>query len=323
MPAAATWLAARLGISALTVFVGSVLVFVGVRYLPGDTALLMAGQSGASADPAVLEATRQKYGLDQPVTLQYVRYIELALRGDLGVSSSNGLPVAQAIADRVPVTIQLALTSLLLAAVLGVGAGVLAALWRGRAGDYAIGVVGLAGISVPNFWLALVLVIVFSVNLGWLPASGYVPFWSDPAGNVRGMILPSVALAASFAAIYMRQMRSAMAEALEADYIRTARAKGLSRWAVVMRHGVRNSLITVLTITGLQLGALISGAVVIEQVFVLPGFGKLLLDAVLARDYAVVQGVAIVTLVGYVLVSLVVDVLYTVVDPRVRAPGRA
>ncbi|WP_205856896.1 ABC transporter permease, partial [Phytoactinopolyspora endophytica] len=295
----------------------------GVRALPGDTALMLAGQSGGSSDPEALEAVRRKYGLDQPMVIQYVRYMWLFLQGDLGVSSSNGLPVGPTIVDRLPVTAQLALMSLTLAAILGVGAGILAALWRGRAGDYLIGIAGLAGISVPSFWLALVLVIVFAVNLGWFPASGYVSFVDDPIGNLTRMVLPVCALATSFAAIYMRQMRSAMTEALQTDYIRTARAKGLARWTIIVQHGARNSLITILTLTGLQLGALISGAVVIEQVFVIPGYGKLLLDAVLARDYAVVQGVALVTLIAYVAISLLVDALYALVDPRVRTSGRA
>jgi peptide/nickel transport system permease protein len=206
--------------------------------------------------------------------------------------------------------------------VLGIGAGVLAAVRRGFVADYTTTSVALVGISIPNFWLGLMLILIFAVNLNWLPASGYVPFFEDPVENLRHMIMPAFVLGTGLAAVVMRQMRSSMLESLSADYVRTARAKGLSEPVVVGLHALRNSLITVVTLVGLQMGALISGAVVTEQIFVIPGFGRLTIDAIFERDFPLIQGVVLVAAAGYVIINLTVDVLYSLINPRIRVAGR-
>jgi peptide/nickel transport system permease protein len=197
-----------------------------------------------------------------------------------------------------------------------------AAVRRGKVSDYVANAVALVGLSVPHFWLGLLLIILFAVKLGWLPSGGYVPFGEDPVDNLRHMLLPALVLGTGLAAVVMRQMRSSMIDSLGADYIRTARAKGLSERAVVGKHAFRNSLITVTTVIGLQLGALISGAVITETIFQIAGFGRLTIDAVNQRDYALIQGVVLVAAAGYVLVNLTVDILYSFLNPRIRVSGR-
>jgi peptide/nickel transport system permease protein len=308
----------RAGASAVVLLLASMLIFVGVRALPGDPALALAGEN---RDPAQLAATRAKYGLDKPVPIQYVTWLSHVVRGDMGVSSKSGLPVARTIVDRLPVTLELALLSLVVALALGIPVGILAAVKPKSAWDYGGGALALVGLSVPHFWLGLMLILLVSVQLGLLPASGFVPFFEDPIENLRRMVMPALVLGLSFAAVVMRQMRSAMLDSLGADYVRTARAKGLSERAVIGRHALRNSLLTVVTIVGLQLGILISGAVVTEQIFVIPGFGKLTLDSVLQRDFALIQAVVLFVAAGYVLVNLLVDVLYSLLNPRIRVSG--
>jgi peptide/nickel transport system permease protein len=310
----------RVGAALVVLLLSSMLIFVGVRALPGDTALALAGEN---RDPAALQAVREKYGLDKPVPVQYVTWLGHVLQGDLGESGKSGLPVADTIVDRLPVTLELALLSLVIALALGIPAGILAATRPGSVFDYAGSALALVGLSVPHFWLGLMLILIVSVNLGLLPASGYTPFLEDPIENLQKMIMPAIVLGTSVAAIVMRQMRSAMLDSLGADYVRTARAKGLPERSVIGRHALRNSLLTVVTVVGLQLGILISGAVVTEQIFVIPGFGKLTLDSVLQRDFALVQAVVLVVTFGYVLINLLVDVLYSVLNPRIRIAGRA
>ncbi len=310
----------RAGAALIVLLLSSIVVFVGLRALPGDTALALAGEN---RDPAALEAVREKYGLDKPVPVQYVTWLSHVVRGDLGESSKSGLPVADTIVDRLPVTLELAFWSLVIALGLGIPAGILAAVRPGGVVDYLGSGLALIGLSVPHFWLGLMLILIVSVELGWLPASGYTPFLEDPIENLKKMIMPAIVLGTSVAAIVMRQMRSAMLDSLGADYVRTARAKGMPERRVVWSHALRNSLLTVVTIVGLQLGILISGAVVTETVFVIPGFGKLTLDSVLQRDFALVQAVVLVVTFGYVLINLLVDVLYSVLNPRIRIAGRA
>ena len=307
----------KLGAALIVVFLASVLVFIGVRAIPGDPALAYAAED---RDPATLAAIRDKYGLDEPLHVQYVTWIGLALRGDLG-TDSRGLPVADTIVHRLPLTLELAALALLIGGVVGITAGVIAAVRRGKPSDYAATTVALLGLSVPHFWLGLLMIIVFSVNLGWLPAGGYVPFREDPVGNLQHMLMPALVLRLGLSAVLMRQMRSAMLDSLGADYVRTARAKGLSEWSVVGKHAFRNSLITVTKVLGLQLGALISGAVVTEQIFGIAGFGRLTVDSIAQRDYALLQGVVLVVAVGYVVVSLFVDLLYSFINPRIRVAG--
>ena len=307
----------KVGAALIVVFLASVLVFAGVRAIPGDPALAFAAED---RDPQVLAAIRDKYGLDDPLPVQYVRWIGLALQGDLG-TDTRGLPVAETIVTRLPLTLELAGLAILIGAVIGIPAGVIAAVRRGKASDYVATTVALFGLSVPHFWLGLLLIIVFAVNLGWLPAGGYVSFREDPIGNLEHMLMPALVLGTGLSAVLMRQMRSAMLTSLAADYVRTARAKGLSERSVVGRHALRNSLITITTVLGLQLGALISGAVVTEQIFGIAGFGRLTVDSVAQRDYALLQGVVLVVAVGYVAVNLVVDLTYSLINPRIRVAG--
>jgi peptide/nickel transport system permease protein len=308
----------KAGAALIVVFLASVLVFVGVRAIPGDPALAFAGED---RDPKVLADIRDKYGLNDPLPVQYVRWIGLAVQGDLG-TDLRGLPVAETIVTRLPLTLELAALAMLIGVVIGIPAGVIAAVRRGKSSDYAATTVALLGLSVPHFWLGLLMIIVFSVNLNWLPAGGYVSFREDPLGNLEHMLMPAIVLGTGLSAVLMRQMRSDMLTSLGADYVRTARAKGLSEWSVVGKHALRNSLITITTVIGLQLGALISGAVVTEQIFGIAGFGRLTVDSIAQRDYALLQGVVLVAAVGYVVVNLLVDVAYSLINPRIRVAGR-
>ena len=313
------FLTRRAAISIATLFVISLIVFTGVRLIPGDPARVMGG---TDADPAGLEEIREKYGLKDPIVLQYLRWIGLALRGDLGESIRTREPVVKTVARKLPITIELAWLSVLIAVGIAIPAGVFSATRRNTLWDLLANGVSLCGLSIPSFWLGIMLILLFSVRLGWLPASGFVPLWEDPIGNMRRMIMPAFVLGTGLAAVLMRQTRNSMIEVLSADYIRTARSKGLTGRAVVFRHAIRNGLIPVVTILGLQMGALMSGAVVTEQIFVVPGFGRLIVEAVFTRDYPLVQGVVLITASAYVFINLLVDVSYSVLDPRIRV-GRA
>lgn len=305
--------------SALTLLLATVVVFIGVRALPGDPALALAGEDRT---PEALDAIRHHYGLDQPVWVQFGHFVANALRGDFGSSIRTGVPVSSMLRTALPVTLELSALAILIATVIGVGAGVLAAVRRGRPSEWLANALALIGLSVPHFWLGLLAILYLSVGAGIFPASGFVPL-RDPIGNLHHIILPAVILGTGLAAVIMRQTRSAMLDSLSADYVRTARAKGLRPRAVVGRHALRNSLIVVITIVGLQLGGLISGAVVTEQIFGLPGFGKMTIDAVFQRDYPVIQAVVLVTATGYIVINFAVDLLYSVVDPRIRVAGGA
>jgi peptide/nickel transport system permease protein len=307
----------KVGAALIVIFLASILVFVGVRAIPGDPALALGGEA---RDEQLLADIRAKYGLDDALPVQYVHWIGLALQGDLG-TDSRGLPVSNTIVTRLPITLELAALSILIGATIGITAGVIAAVRRGKLSDYATTTVALLGLSVPHFWLGLLLILTFAVNLGWLPAGGYVPFREDPVENLKHLLMPAVVLGTGLSAVLMRQMRSSMLDALGADYVRTARAKGLRESSVVGKHALRNSLITVTTVLGLQLGALISGAVVTEQIFGIAGFGRLTIDSIAQRDYALLQGVVLVAAVGYVLVNLLVDLSYSLLNPRIRVRG--
>jgi peptide/nickel transport system permease protein len=310
----------RAFISAVTLLLISLIVFTGVRMIPGDPARVMAG---TDADAAGLEEIRQKYGLDAPLPVQYVRWLRLAAIGDLGESIRTRTSVAWMVTSKLPITLELACLSLLVALAIAIPAGVLAAVHRNSAWDVLASGVSLCGVSVPNFWLGIMLILLVSVRFGWLPASGFVPIAESVPGNLARMIMPALVLGTGLAAVLMRQTRNAMIEVLSADYVRTARAKGLAQKAVVLRHALRNGLIPVVTILGLQMGALMGGAVVTEQIFVLPGFGRLIVEAVFTRDYPVVQGVVLITASSYVLINLLVDLSYTVLNPRIRIRGTA
>jgi peptide/nickel transport system permease protein len=305
-------------ISLVTLFLITVIVFTGVRMIPGDPARVMAG---AEADESGLEEIRQKYGLRDPIPVQYATWLTLALRGDLGESIRTRDSVLRLVGQKLPITLQLAGYALLVALLIAIPVGVLAAVRRNTAWDYLASSLSLCGVSVPNFWLGIMLILLISVRLRWLPASGFVSLFEDPWANTQRLLMPAVVLGSALAAVLMRQTRNSMIEVLSADYIRTAYAKGLRTGIVVFRHAIRNGLIPVITIFGLQLGALIGGAVVTEQIFVVPGFGRLILEAVFTRDYPVVQGVVLITASAYVLVNLLVDVSYSLLNPRIRIGG--
>ncbi|HEV2778918.1 MAG TPA: ABC transporter permease [Actinophytocola sp.] len=312
------YLLRRLVESIITLFLATVVVFLGIRALPGDPARTLAGEE---SDPEAVAEINAAYGFDQPLPVQYVRYLGKAFTGDLGTSPRTGLSVTDAIMHALPVTLELAALAMLVAILIGLSAGVIAAVRRRGPAEWGANSVALLGLSVPNFWLAQMGVLLFAIYFGVLPASGYVPFLDDPVENLRRMIMPAIVLGTGLAALIMRQTRSSMLEALTADYVRTARAKGLLRRQVIVGHALRNSLIVVTTVVGLELGALISGAVVTESIFVLPGFGRLTLDAVFTRDYPMIQGVVLFTATAYIVINLLVDLLYSVIDPRIRVGG--
>jgi peptide/nickel transport system permease protein len=298
-----------------TLFLVSVIIFGLQQLLPGDPALVMAGEE---RDPQVIEQIRRQYRLDQPLPVQYVHWVGNVLTGDLGESMRIKQPVAQLIAAKLPVTVQLATMAMLFALVIGIPAGILSAVKKGSAWDVGANVFALWGLSTPNFWLGIMLIFLFSVQLGWLPASGFVSPFEDWRQSLATTVMPAFVLGNAIAAVLMRHMRSAMLQAMASDYVRTARAKGLVEKTVVLKHALRNALTPVITLGALEFGTLLSGAVLTEQVFSIPGFGKLIVDAVFNRDYAVVQGVVLVTATVYILLNLLADVLYVLVNPRLR-----
>jgi peptide/nickel transport system permease protein len=310
-----SFLLRRAGAAVIVVFLASVVVFAGLQALPGSPALTLAGEDRS---PQAIAAIVQKFGLDKPLPVQYGNWLGHAVQGDFGVSHRTGLSVGATIVDRIPITLELAFLSILVGLVIGIPAGVIAAVKRGSLPDYASGLLALVGLSIPHFWLGLLLILLLAVKLQILPASGYVSLLDDPVENLRRMAMPAIVLGTGVSAVVMRQMRSAMLDSLGADYVRTARAKGLSERQVIVGHAMRNSLLTVVTVVGLELGALISGAVITEQIFVIPGFGRLTIEAVNQRDYALIQGVVFVAAVGYVVVNLLVDIAYSYLNPRIR-----
>jgi peptide/nickel transport system permease protein len=299
-----------------TLFFVSVLIFGLQQLLPGDPALAMAGEE---QDPTVIAFLRQKYHLDQPLPVRYALWVEGVARGDFGESIRIKRPVKDLIVEKLPVTGELAALAMLVALVIGVPAGIFAAVKHDTAVDYGATMVALWGISTPNFWLGILLILLFSVTLGWLPASGFVTPAESLKQNLLTLVMPAFVLGNAIAGVMMRHTRSAMLQVLSADYIRTARAKGLSQISVILRHALRNALIPVVTLGALEFGALLSGAVLTEQVFTIPGFGKLIVDAVFNRDYAVVQGVVLCTAFAYIMLNLFADIAYVLINPRLRA----
>jgi len=306
--------------SLVTLFLATVVVFLGLRALPGDPALALAGEDRT---PEALAAIRQQYGLDQSLPVQFWHFASNALHGDLGTSIRTGTSVTSMLRTALPVTLELSVLAILLATFLGVGAGVVAAVSRGRPAEWFANAIALIGLSVPHFWLGLIAILYLSVATGLFPASGFVPLLEDPIANLHHILLPAVILGTGLSAVIMRQTRSSMLDSLSTDYVRTAKAKGLPPRVVIGRHALRNSLIVVITIVGLQLGGLISGAVVTEQIFGLPGFGKMTIDAVFQRDYPVIQAVVLVTATSYIVINFLVDLLYSFIDPRIRVGGES
>jgi peptide/nickel transport system permease protein len=309
-------LGARLAQVIPTLLLVSVLVFCLQQLMPGDPAVVMAGDS---ADPQTVAQIRAELWLDRPLPAQYVHWLGNVLHGRLGYSWRNREDVTALIGQKLPVTAQLAVMAFLIAGAIGIPAGVLAAVRRNSVWDYLANAVGLAGLSVPTFWLGIMMILLFSVRLGWLPPSGYVALTEDWVRSLATTIMPAFVLGAAIAAVLMRHTRSAMLGAMGQDFIRTARAKGLPERVVVLRHALRNALIPVVTLGALELGTLLSGAVLTEQVFSIPGFGKMIVDAVFNRDYPVVQGVVLVTATLIVALNLLADILYVLINPRLRA----
>jgi peptide/nickel transport system permease protein len=304
----------------VTLWLASILVFIGARALPGDPAIALSGEGN---DPVVNAQIRAKYGLDDPWPVQYLHWTTFASQGDFGRSTRSGLLVGEIVATRIPITLELAVLAMAFAITIGIPAGIISAARRGGRLDALANFVSLAGLSIPHFWLGLVLILVVASSLRLLPASGFVALTSDPVENLRRMVLPAFVLGTGLSAVLMRQTRSAMLESLGSDYVRTARAKGLSELEVLVGHALRNSLITVVTVLGLELGALISGSVITESIFLIPGFGRLIVDAVSTRDYPIIQAVALLSATAYVGLNLAVDILYSVLNPKIRVRAAA
>jgi peptide/nickel transport system permease protein len=293
----------------------SMLIFGLQLLMPGDPAIILAGED---QDPETVRYLREKLHLDQPLPVRYLYWVGGVLQGDLGESLRIQKPVLELIMEKLPVTIQLAAMAMLIALAIGITAGVISAVLKDTAWDYAANVFALWGLSTPNFWLGILMILLFSVHLGWLPASGYVSPFEDLGANLAAMIMPAFVLGNAIAAVLMRHTRSAMLQVLSQDYVRTARAKGLVERVVVLKHAMRNALMPVITLGALEFGTLLSGAVLTEQVFTIPGFGKLIVDAVFNRDYAVVQGVVLFTATAYIALNLAADMAYFLVNPRMR-----
>jgi peptide/nickel transport system permease protein len=305
----------RLATIVPTLFFVSVLIFGLQQLLPGDPAIALAGEE---RDPETIRYLREKFHLDEPLPVRYWYWLSGVLQGDLGDSVRIQKPVMELILEKLPVTIQLATMAMLIALAIGITAGVISAVKKDTWLDYAANVFALWGLSTPNFWLGILLILLFAVQLGWLPASGYVSPFEDLKANFSAMIMPAFVLGNAIAAVLMRHTRSAMLQVLSSDYVRTARAKGLDERVVVLKHALRNALIPVITLGALEFGTLLSGAVLTEQVFTIPGFGKLIVDAVFNRDYLVVQGVVLFTATVYITLNLLADLAYFVVNPRMR-----
>jgi peptide/nickel transport system permease protein len=310
-----TFLGKRLAQLVPTLFFVSVMIFLLQHLLPGDPALAIAGEE---RDPAVLAQIRAQYHLDQPWPQQYVTWVNGVLHGDLGESIRMKESVRNLILAKLPVTAQLAVMAIIIGLAIGLTAGVVAAVKKDTAWDYAASVLALCGRSTPAFWLGIMLIFLLSVKLDWLPASGYVRPSEDLWQSLAATIMPAFVLGTVSSAALMRHTRSAMLDALNSDYVRTARAKGLSERAVILKHAMRNALTPVITIGALELGEFLSGAVLTEQIFSIPGIGKLIVESVFNRDYATVQGVVVVTATIYVTLNLIADVLYVLVNPRLR-----
>jgi len=309
------FLGRRILIAIPTIILISMFVFGMQKLLPGDPVLAMAGEE---RDPEVIEFLREKYRLNDPIPVQYFTWIGNAVQGDLGVSLRTNQPVLVLIVQKLPVTIQLASMALVIALFIGIPAGVLSAYKKGTWVDWVANVIALSGLSIPNFWLGIMLILLVSVNLGWLPASGYRPLTEDFWLSIKTMLMPAFVLGTGLAATLMRHTRSAMLGVLSSDYVRTARAKGMSERTVLVNHALRNALVPIVTVTTLLFGELLGGAVLTEQIFTIPGFGKLVVDAVFNRDYAVVQGIVLCTGVAFIFMNILADAAYRVLNPRMR-----
>ena len=292
----------------------SAVVFFATTHLPGDPAITVLGIDSSEAQRA---AVREELGFDDPIPVQYVRWLGRALTGDLGHSIRTNEAVGTMIAQRAPVTLQLTIASMLLAVLVGVPAGIVAAKWRNRLPDVIVSTLAVLASAVPFFWLGVLLILLMSLHLRWLPASGYALITEDPVRSIRLMIPPALAIGLSMAALITRQTRSAMLQVLNEDYVRTSRAKGLHERQVLLGHALPNAMIPVVTVIGLQTGALLGGAIVTEKVFAIAGIGTMIIDGIFNRDFPVIQGAMLFIIVCVALINLLVDIVYTVVDPRI------
>ena len=311
-----TFLAHRLLQLVPTIFFVTIIIFGLQQLLPGDPATVMAGEE---RDPAAIAEIKAKYHLDEPVPVQYVYWLRGVFSCDLGESLRIKEPVLRLVLQKLPVTGQLAGMAIVIALAIGISMGVVSAVKKDTVWDYAANVVALWGLSTPNFWLGILLIFFFSLTLGILPPGGYISPGQDFWGNMARMIMPAFVLGNAIAAVIMRHTRGAMLQVLAQDYVRTARAKGLFERKVVMKHAFRNALTPVITLGALELGTLLSGAVLTEQIFTVPGFGKLVVDAVFNRDYFVIKGVVLVTATVYIALNFLADIAYVLVNPRLRS----
>jgi peptide/nickel transport system permease protein len=305
----------RIGSILATLFLLSLIVFSLQLLLPGDPAAVLAGEDRS---PETIASIRERFGLDQPLPVQYVRWLGNAVQGDLGMSMRFNQPVVALVLSKLPVTFQLATMALVIAILLGVTAGIFAAVYRGTAVDQTLTVLSVFSFSIPNFWLGILLIMVVSVQWGLLPPSGYVSPFIDTWQSFRTMLMPAFVLGSGLAAILMRHTRSAMIEALDTDYVRTAMAKGMPRQRIIVRHALRNALVPVVTLGALEFGQLLGGSILTEYVFSVPGIGKLLVDSVYNRDYPVVQAVVLCSGAIYITLNLLADLAQAALDPRVR-----
>ncbi|MGE1102253.1 ABC transporter permease [Peribacillus simplex] len=310
------FLVRRLLLTIPILFLVSVLTFSLIHLIPGDPARVILGQE---ATPEAYESLRTELGLDKPIVVQYFTWVGNVVTGDLGLSITDRVPVTELISQRLPATIELTIGTFLVALLIAFPAGILAAVRRGTIVDYTSTFVALGGMSIPSFWLAMMAIIYFSVELGWLPASGYVPFSENPAQNLMAMILPCLATGLRESAVLMRMLRSSLLEVVNMDFVRTAKAKGLNEVKTILGHVLRNAMIPVVTTSGLMIAGLLGGLVITESIFSIPGFGRLIVESVFKRDYVTVQGAILVSAVLVVVVNLVVDLLYAVIDPRIKA----
>lgn len=299
-------------------FLVTLMVFSLIHLTPGDPALMILGEE---ASPEALQDLRHKLGLDQPLSIQYLTWISKVLRGDLGKSMRDNSNIGQIILQKLPITIELAILGMLISIVIAIPTGIFAAVKKGTIFDYTSTLVALGGVSMPSFWVGIILVYLFAVKLGILPPSGYVPLWENPLENLKLMILPAFSLGIRMAAVTMRMMRSNLLETLKADYVRTASAKGLAKPVVILKHAVRNSLISVSTVIGLQLATFLGGAVITENIFAIPGFGRLIVQSIFNRDFPLIQGSILVMALLVMVVNLLVDLSYSVLDPRIKTGG--
>lgn len=307
-------LLSRLSQIATVVLLVCATIFVLTNMLPGDPTVTILGEQASAEQRAF---AREQHGLDLPAPVRFVRWLKNAATGDLGRSLRSNEPVARMLADRIPVTLELTALSILVAIVIGLPAGIIAARARGSFLDVLVSIAAMTSVAIPYFWMGILLIMLFALKLSWLPPSGYIPFLTDPIGNLTRMILPALTIGTAFAALIMRQTRASLLQVMSQDYIRSARAKGLSESAVLIRHGLRNALIPVLTVIGLQIGALLGGAVVTETVFSLPGLGRMMVEGIFQRDFPVIQGAILFIVLCVIVVNLLTDLLYAWLDPRI------